>query len=261
VHRSWAQVVHRLGGGNPLYVRELARLLARGDRLRRPATDVDLPEGLHRLVSRRTDQLSPACRDLLGGAAALGAEVDVPVLRAAAPQPDTVDVLIAEAVDAGVLVDPWRPAMLRFAHDVVRQVRYGQLSRGERIAWHGRIADALAAAGALPAEVARHRIRAAVDEPTRRDAARACRDAAAAAARGLDYAEAVRWYGRALEVAPADPAILLSRAERRSGTASSTSRWPTAQPRWTSRRTGTIRAWPPTRRWWSAGWPASTDRR
>ena len=86
VHGSWSAVVHRLGGGNPLYVRELARLLARGDRLRRPATDVDLPEGLRRLVSRRTDQLSPACRDLLGGAAALGAEIDAPVLRPAAPR-------------------------------------------------------------------------------------------------------------------------------------------------------------------------------
>ena len=64
-----------------------------------------------------------------------------------------------------------------------------------------------------PPKVARHRIRAAVDEPTRRNAATACREAAAAAARGLDYAEAVRWYGRALEVVPGDPATLLARAE------------------------------------------------
>jgi DNA-binding CsgD family transcriptional regulator len=214
VHGSWAGTVHRLGGGNPLYVRELARLLARDDRLRRPASDVDLPEGLRRLVSRRTDQLTPACRDLLGGAAVLGAEIDAPVLRAAAPQPESVDGLIGEALDAGVLVDdPWRPATLRFVHDVVRQVRYGELSRGERIAWHGRIADALAAAGAPPADVARHRTRAAVDQPTRQAAAGACRHAAVAAARRLDYAEAVRWYGRALEVDPGDPATLLARAE------------------------------------------------
>ncbi|HEU4347022.1 MAG TPA: AAA family ATPase, partial [Actinoplanes sp.] len=42
VHGTWIPVVHRLGGGNPLYVRELARLLARDDRLRRPASPVDL---------------------------------------------------------------------------------------------------------------------------------------------------------------------------------------------------------------------------
>jgi DNA-binding CsgD family transcriptional regulator len=214
VHGSWAAVVHRLGGGNPLYVRELARLLARGDRLRRPATDVDLPEGLRRLVARRTEQLTAGCRELLGGAAVLGAEIDVPVLRAAAPEPSAVDALLAEAVDAGVLVDdPWRPATLRFVHDLVRQARYGELSRAERIAWHGRIADALSASGATSAEVARHRVRAAVDARTRRAADEACRTAARAAGRGLDYAEAVRWYGRALEMTAGDPPLLLARAE------------------------------------------------
>jgi DNA-binding CsgD family transcriptional regulator/tetratricopeptide (TPR) repeat protein len=214
VHGSWAAVVHRLGGGNALYVRELARLLAGGDRLRHPATDVEVPEGLRRLVSHRTDRLSPAARELLGGAAALGAEIDVPVLRAAAPVPAAVDRLLAEAVTAGVLVDdPWRPASLRFVHDLVRQAGYAELSRGERIAWHGRIAAALTASGGLPAEVARHRIRAAVDAGSRRAAATACTAAAQAAARSLDHAAAVRWYGRALEVAPDDPELLIARAE------------------------------------------------
>jgi DNA-binding CsgD family transcriptional regulator len=214
VHGSWAGVVHRLGGGNPLYLRELARLLARDDRLRGPASEVDLPDGLRRLVARRTAQLSDAGRDLLGGAAALGAQVDVDVLRGAAPEPAAVDRLLAEAVRAGLLIDdPWHPATLRFAHDVVRQVRYGELGRTERIGWHARLADALAAAGATPAEVARHRIRAAVDERSRRTARESCADAARAAARGLDHSEAVRWYGRALEVAPGDAELLLARAE------------------------------------------------
>ena len=214
VHGSWAGVVHRLGGGNPLYIRELARLLARGDRLRAPASEVDLPDGLRRLVARRTAQLSEAARDLLGGAAALGAQVDVDVLRGAATEPAAVDGLLAEAVRAGLLIDdPWHPATLRFAHDVVRQVRYGELSRTERIGWHGRIADALSAAGATAGEVARHRIRAAVDEGSRRTAQESCADAARAAARGLDHTEAVRWYGRALEVAPGVTDLLLARAE------------------------------------------------
>jgi DNA-binding CsgD family transcriptional regulator len=264
VHGSWAGVVHRLGGGNPLYIRELARLLARGDRLRGPASEVDLPDGLRRLVARRTAQLSDRARGLLGGAAALGAEVDVDVLRAAAlgtqadvdaaalggetagavpraaalvphgevgaaargaetevdarrgaaPGAADVDRLLAEAVRAGLLVDdPWHPATLRFAHDVVRQVRYGELSRTERIGWHGRLADALEATGATSAEVARHRVRAAVDEGSRRTAKRSCADAALAAARGLDHAEAVRWYGRALEIAPGETDLLLARAE------------------------------------------------
>jgi DNA-binding CsgD family transcriptional regulator len=213
VHPSWAAVVHRLGGGNPLYVRELGRLLGRDRRLSRPATDVDLPDSLRRLVATRTGRLGPACRELLGGAAALGAEIDVPLLRAAAPAGTAVDALLAEAVEAGVLADdPWRPATLRFAHDLVRQARYADLSRAERIAWHARIADALTGA-ALPAEVARHRVRAAVDAGSRAAADLACRAAAEAATRGLDHGEAVRWYGRALEVNPGDPELLLARAE------------------------------------------------
>jgi DNA-binding CsgD family transcriptional regulator len=213
-HPSWTAVVHRLSGGNPLYIRELARLLARCDRLRRPAADMDLPDSLRRLVGRRTDQLSPAARDLLGGAAAFGAEVDIAVLRAAAPAPATVDALLAEALDAGVLTeDPWHPATLRFGHDLVRQARYDDLTRPERIGWHGRIAAALAASGASPAEVARHRVRAAVDDESRRAAEASCVDAARAAALSLDHGEAVHWYGRAIELSPGDPALRLGRAE------------------------------------------------
>jgi DNA-binding NarL/FixJ family response regulator len=214
VHPSWTPLVHRLSGGNPLYIRELARLLSRTDRLRRPATDVDLPDGLRRLVSRRTAQLSAPCRDLLGGAAALGAEVDTGVLRDATPAPDAVEALLAEAVDAGVLTeDPWRPDRLRFAHDLVRRARYENLGRPERIGWHARLAAALATGGGTPAEVARHRVRAAVDAASRRTAVQACAAAARAAAHRLDHDEAVRWYGRALDLAPHDPALLLARAE------------------------------------------------
>ncbi len=219
VHASWPAVVHRLTGGNPLYVRELCRLLDRDGRLRRPAVEVDIPVELRRLVAHRTAQLSAPCQDLLGGCAAIGAEIDVPLLRAVADAPDAVDGLLAEAMDSGVLTDdPWAPATVGFAHELLRQARYGELSRGERISWHRRIADALAAAGATEAELARHRVRAAVDARTRRAAAAACRAAAEAAGRRLDLAEAVRWYGQAVDLSGTDDpeqraTVLLARAE------------------------------------------------
>ncbi|MEU4216980.1 AAA family ATPase, partial [Actinoplanes sp. NPDC026623] len=209
VHGSWAAAVHRISGGNPLYVRELTRQLEREDRLRHPAGGVGVPTELRRLVGRRTAQLGPACRELLGGAAALGAEIDVAVLRAAAAEPAAVDDLLAEALDAGVLTDdPWHPALLRFAHELVRRARYDDLARAERIAWHRRLADALEETGAGPAEVARHRVRCAVDAPSRLSAVEACRAAAAAA---LDLAETVRWFGDAVDLAD-EPADRLARA-------------------------------------------------
>ncbi len=222
VHPSWVAPVHRLSGGNPLFARELGRLLAREGRLDRPAGDIDVPVEVRRLVGHRTAQLSTDCRDLLGGCAAIGEEVDVPLLQAAAPDAAAVDDLLAEALAAGVLVDdPRSPAALRFSHDLVRQARYAELSRVERIDWHRRIADALAAAGpgdTRAGELARHRVRAAADAVARRHAAAACRDAAAAATRGLDFPDAIRWYDQALDLLDADDrperaVVLLGRAE------------------------------------------------
>jgi DNA-binding CsgD family transcriptional regulator/tetratricopeptide (TPR) repeat protein len=206
VHPTWAAVVHRLGGGSPLYTRELARLLLREDRLARPAGSIDLPEGLRRLVLRRTVPLTPSCREMLGVAAAFGAEIDVPALGRIVPGG-----AVAEAVEAGILVeDPSAPARVRFGHELVRQALYDSMSRDERIAAHAAIA---VHGGGSPAEVARHRVRAAVDEESRRAAGEACVAAAAAATRTLDHEEAVRWLGRALENQPrdADP-VRLERA-------------------------------------------------
>jgi DNA-binding CsgD family transcriptional regulator len=204
VHGTWAAVVHKLSGGNPLYTRELARLLAREGRLSGPAGDVDLPDSLRRLVARRTAHLSPACRDLLAFASAVGPEIDTAVV------PDRAE--LAEAVRAGVLVDdPWAPSRLRFGHELVRQACYAGLSRDARIDAHRRIADALRATGAGPVEIARHRVRAAVDPSSRAAAAEACVAAARHATTALDHGEAVHWLTRALENDD-DPSIRLERA-------------------------------------------------
>ncbi|HEY6592994.1 MAG TPA: LuxR C-terminal-related transcriptional regulator, partial [Asanoa sp.] len=170
-------------------------------RLRRPAAEVDLPVGLRRLVAQRMAQLSPGCRALLGGCAVAGEEVDVALARSLAPDADG---LLAEALAAGVLVDdPLAPATLRFSHDLVRRALYSELTRTERLGWHRRIADTLEAAGVPEqrlGELARHRLRAAVDPAERRTAADACAAAGAAAARGLDLAAAADWYGQAADL-------------------------------------------------------------
>ncbi|MFF5079042.1 ATP-binding protein [Actinoplanes sp. NPDC000266] len=243
VHGTWAAEVHRLGGGNPLYTRELARLLVREGRLGRPVGDVELPAGLRRLVARRTAHLSEACREMLGLAAVCGPEIDLLVLDRAAEAVTAKGAgakgagaklgsvgadpgVLAEAVAAGVLVDdPWVPSRVRFVHELVRQALYDGLGRDERIRAHEAIAEALdggpkalrggtnAFGGGSKADIARHRVRAAVDAGSRARAVAACVAAARAAARGLDYREAVHWFGRALENDPGDAALRLERAE------------------------------------------------
>ncbi|MCY1145309.1 AAA family ATPase [Actinoplanes sp. Pm04-4] len=208
-HRSWAAVVHRLGGGNPLYTRELTRLLIREGRLNRPAGAVGLPDGLRPVVARRTAHLSADCRHMLAVAAAYGSEIDVAVLE------QVVSVApLAEAVAAGVLADdPWVPSRVRFGHELVRQALYDGLGRDERIRTHAALADALGQHGGSVAEIARHRVRAAADAASRRAAVEACVTAANAASRALDYSEAVRWFGHALANAPGDATLRLRRAE------------------------------------------------
>jgi DNA-binding CsgD family transcriptional regulator len=243
VHPSWPALVHRLGGGNPLYTRELVRAVAVPGKLRLPAADPELPDSLLQLVGRRLSALGPACRDLLGSAAALGADIDVSLLaRVTAPGLD-VEPALTEAIEAGVLAeDPWTPSRLRFAHELLREARYAQLTRPERIQAHRRTAETLDAAlppgpgplagsglgplagspvghgsssasGTRAAEIARHRVRAAVDDESRGVARGACENAAGEAARRLDHHAAATWLGEAVALAPDDPWLRLARAE------------------------------------------------
>jgi DNA-binding CsgD family transcriptional regulator len=212
-------------------------------KFRLPASDLNLPGSLLRLAGRRISALSPACRDLLGSAAALGTDIDVSLLARVAPSGPCVEPILTEAIEAGVLAeDPWAPSRLRFAHELLREARYAQLTRAERIGAHRRIAEALdltlsppavsgssAGPGSLPglpagrgspvasgtraAEIARHRVRAAVDEESRGGARAACESAAREAARRLDHHAAATWLGEAVALFPDDPWLRLARAE------------------------------------------------
>ncbi|HEY3629525.1 MAG TPA: AAA family ATPase [Jatrophihabitantaceae bacterium] len=195
-HPSWPPYLHRQSGGNPLYLRELARVAARDADLTRPAVELPMPDELRRVAGYRFTGLSADCRHLLGGASALGEEFDVTTLAAAAgTTPD-----LAEALTAGVLVDdPAAPNRLRFSHALVRRARYEDLTRAERIDWHHRIAEALPP-GSAAATIARHRVRAAVDEASARSAIDACRAAGQAATHDADSPGAHHWFQRAAEL-------------------------------------------------------------
>jgi DNA-binding CsgD family transcriptional regulator len=202
VHDSWPPHVHELTGGNPLLVRELARLLDAEGRLaaQRPPTDPPVPVELRRIALRRMARLGPAAQQVLGAASVIGAEVDVGLLRSTMDDVD-VSALLAEAVAVGVVVEePESPGRVRFSHELVRRARYDDLSTVDRVEWHRRVADALAQGGYGPSrvgELARHRVRSAVDDLTHRTAAWSCRDAGDAAAAQLAHADALRWYDQA----------------------------------------------------------------
>ena len=197
---GWPGYLHARTGGNPLYLRELSRALAQDGVLDGPPRNVPLPTELRRLIGYRLSRLTPHCRELLEACSAIGDEVDAAVLAAVS---DADPAGLAEAVAAGVLAeDPADPAVLRFSHAIVREATYDGLGRAGRLDLHRRIADALG--DDRPGERARHRVRAAVDPASRREAALACRYAAEAAAGRRLVDEAHRWYTRSLEFWPGD---------------------------------------------------------
>lgn len=215
VHDSWLAYLHRLSGGNPLFLRELVRLLSLDGRLAGPAAEVAVPAELRRVVAGRLTLLSPPCRRMLAAASAIGEDIDVAVLTALVDGAAPGD-LLAEAVTAGVLVDDAdNPGRLRFSHELLRQACYEQLSHPDRVGWHRRIADAWRAryGDERPGDLARHRVRAAVEPADRLIAADACTVAGAAAADQLSFTDAIRWYDQAAALVEGAADAALRRAE------------------------------------------------
>nr|WP_238455406.1 hypothetical protein [Micromonospora sp. ATA51] len=98
---STVRLLHRRSGGNPFFVRELARLLAaEGD-----AALAAVPAGVRDVIRHRLGQLPEATRTVLRQAAVIGRDVDPEVLAAVAGEDAMLDAL-DRAGPAGFLTGP-----------------------------------------------------------------------------------------------------------------------------------------------------------
>jgi DNA-binding SARP family transcriptional activator len=198
-----ARTIHDRTGGNPFYVRELARHVAE-----RPATAfVDVPEGVRDVVRARLERLSAGCADALGAAAVLGDSFEVAVLAAVTGRDEaTLQPILDEVAGAG-LVEEVAAGRYRFAHRLTRDAVYAGLGPGRRARLHAAAASALAEQHGLEpgrrlGEIALHRCEAAGEAGD----AEAVDLAAAAAGIAMDegaYEQAVALLTRALVVVPA----------------------------------------------------------
>ncbi|MFE7201511.1 BTAD domain-containing putative transcriptional regulator [Pseudonocardia alni] len=193
-----ARITERTGG-NPLFVRELARLVAAEG----PSAAADaVPAGVREVLRRRLARLPAITRTALARVSVLGRDLetdDALDLAASADGADPLDAL-EPAVLGGMLLEPG-PGRLRFSHDLVRDTLYGDIPQLRRARLH-------AAAHAIltrrrpddPVPLAHHALAAgSAVEPDR--ALAAVRAAAAAAAGFGSHREAARFYGRAVELA------------------------------------------------------------
>jgi tetratricopeptide (TPR) repeat protein len=207
-----AQAVHRRTGGNPLFVREVARLLAAEDR---PA----IPEGVREVLRRRLDGLPAGCAEHLAVAAVLGQEFRLDLLGAVSGRSTEAQLaLLDHAVEARLVEpSPGTVAGYRFTHALLREVLYERLPAASRVALHRRAGQAIEerfAADLEPrlAELAHHFRQAAAAGEQRK----AVRYATLAGRRALDqlaYAEAATHFERALEALDLEPAGPAERCE------------------------------------------------
>jgi tetratricopeptide (TPR) repeat protein len=203
-----AAAVHRRTGGNPLFVREVARLLATEDQ-------AAIPEGVREVLRRRLDRLPAGGADLLAAAAVLGQEFRLGLLGAVGGVPAEAQLALLDQAVQARLVEraPGSVAGYRFTHALLREVLYERLPATRRAALHRRAGQAVEerfAADLEPhlAELAHH-FRQVATTGGQRKAVHYATLAGRRAMEQLAYAEAATQFQRALEaldLAPADPA-------------------------------------------------------
>ena len=211
--------IHTETEGNPLFVGEVARLLASEGRL----AEVDaqalwllgVPQGVREVIGRRLGRLSPECSRVLTLASVLGREFGLDALeRLSELGADELLDILDEAVAARVLTAvPGHAGRLRFAHALIRQTLYEQLTTPRRVQLHRRAGEALEGLyredpEPYTSELAYHFFEAAAggDVAKARDYAQR---AGEHANRLLAYEEAARFFRTALQALelkqPADP--------------------------------------------------------
>lgn len=126
-----AAELYRLTGGNPFYVTEVVR------------SGMDaIPPSARDAVLARAARLSCVARDVLDGAALVGATVDLPLLRSVMEcSAEVLDELLASGLLAG---DGTR---LKFRHELARLAVEDAIADHRRGVIHARILDALYAQG------------------------------------------------------------------------------------------------------------------
>jgi DNA-binding SARP family transcriptional activator len=202
-------------GGNPLYAEQYARIVAE----RRDGDDLDVPPSVHGIIAARLDALSPAEKDLLQSAAVLGKVFWVGALASMSGTVRSEAEERLHTLERKEFVRRERRSSVAgeseyaFRHVLVRDVAYGQIPRAARSARHRKAAEwiegltrdrddhveLLAEHYGQALELAR------ASGDTDDLAARARRAFREAGDRlfGLNvFANAMRWYARALELWP-----------------------------------------------------------
>src|SRR3954467_11666780 len=201
-----AEAVQVQTDGNPFFVGEVVRLLASEGKLAAggSAAELQIPEGVGEVVGRRLDRLSEETNEALRVAAVIGRDFDEDLVwRVGKQDPEQLIDAAQEAI-AERLVTDLGERRYSFAHALVRDTLYEELSPPKRSALHEQAGLAIEAicgsnVDERLGELAHHFLEAA----PRGDLAKAIDYAQRAGEQDMEqlaYEDAVDVYGRALEV-------------------------------------------------------------
>jgi hypothetical protein len=178
IHRSGAdpseELVHtlyQLTEGNPFYSDEVVRLLVAQGRIDQPLGErLPLPDGVRDAIRKRLLPLRPEVRDVLQVAAVEGRDFQLTTVERAAGigRADLLERL-DEALAVQLLEEAPGPAgSFRFAHGLIRETLYGDLTASQRARLHAAVGEALERTAATEAELAHHFVEAAsVGDPAK----------------------------------------------------------------------------------------------
>ncbi|MDQ3895825.1 MAG: AAA family ATPase [Actinomycetota bacterium] len=205
-------MLHRQTGGNPLFVRELVRLLAPEVTLE-TITDgshaVAVPTSVRAVVVQRLARLSTSTQEVLAAASLVRPAFDVAILASVLERSlDEVLAAVDEAASARLLQRTGDGTDFAFTHALVREVLYDRLGLAVRTRLHARMAEALEDQGGqhrVP-ELAHHLLQAAVGGENRERAIVYAESAGTYNMQLLAYEEAATWFARALDVLRAERA-------------------------------------------------------
>ncbi len=145
------QLITDRTGGNPFFVLEVLRLLASHGWPRVTPGDAasllsqQIPAGVRDVLRRRLARLPDQTRAVLLVAAVIGHDFALDVVRAVTGMDDDEALAAVElTVAAGLVVeDSTRVGRFRFAHALVHEAIYGEISRARRARLHARVGQAL----------------------------------------------------------------------------------------------------------------------
>jgi tetratricopeptide (TPR) repeat protein len=172
VHRSGAEPseelvvsLRTLTEGNPFYSDEVVRLLVAQGRIDRPPGDRSrvLPDSVRDAIRRRLLPLHADVLETLEVASVQGRDFDLRTLErvVASGRPELLERLDDALAVQLIEESPGPAGSFRFAHGLIRETLYGDLSATRRARLHGAVGDALERTAASEAELAHHFVEAA----------------------------------------------------------------------------------------------------